>query len=121
MLITTKYHLSRITRDEDGRRTFTFTEHSPYEGEAATTYRTDEDGQGLWVLTTSGHNLLNGKYFQDWKQILGTGQFDLTGSDPRGTVARWILADDPEYRLWLDNRENTKAEAKKYLKAYAIA
>lgn len=80
--------VSRRRTDESGRVTFTVTDLVPNVdtgeyGEDINYYRTNPDGQGLWILTRRG----------DWRQILGTCQFD-------GNTRRHVTAWATENRTW---------------------
>lgn len=117
----TTYKLSPITRDDDGRFTFTLTTNEPYEEQAIGHYRTNEGGLGLWAWTPTGGNLLDGERAYEWKQILGTSQIDLSYGDRRATIAQWALQGDPAYDQWLEWNayEDTKSHAKEYFRGHA--
>lgn len=61
--------------------------------EKAITYRTDETYTGLWVdMTHRG---------QPDNQIIGHLQLDLTGSNARDHVIRWLVKNTAGYRTFL--------------------
>ena len=105
--------ISRITKDDQGRLTFQVTNQ---DGEG--TYRTDQQGRGLWGLKTV-HGLHGTGEYTEWNQILGTDQLDLTAGNARAKIAHFFLDGDPDYENFLlkEGMKDSLTAVTKYLKA----
>lgn len=95
--------------------------------EVSTTYRTDSSGRGLWAWRDSG--LINAETRKsagvyEWKQVLGTSQFDLNRyKDRRGYLLMHFL-DVPSEPYGDMGKAGSIREARehyRYLKAKGLA
>ncbi len=72
----------------DGRLTWTV-EFIGYEDEAFTAqYRTNAQGEGLWIHRRSGTSHSDGTPVMEWRQILGTSEFGGTKAELRDYLER---------------------------------